>query len=200
VAAAIGAHPELYGGTVTLGDDLNRIAAVAAGLAGGEERVGAVLAAEPAAGVRAYVCAFEDGDGARSWLVLDDTGTALGERATVRAAVTIAALCEIAAESAAGGDLDELRARLVALRLTEAPPGIEEAEAALSNLERAVATPPQLATPARLDEIGQATRRLELALDPISGSPFAAAMRSAQAAVEELVREVESRYRVDLID
>jgi hypothetical protein len=183
---------------VTISDDLDRIAAVATGLATDGERVDAVLAAEPALGERAYLCAFGDGDGARSWIVLDDTGAVVARRAAVRAAVTIAALCEVAAESA-GGDLDELRAQLVALRLTESPPGIEEAEAALARLQRVVGTPPRLATPRLLDEIGEAARGLELALDPTSASAFAVAMRAAQGAVEELAREVEAGYRVDLI-
>ena len=55
-----------------------------------------------------------------------------------------------------GGDLDELRSQLVALRLTEAPAGIEEAEEAALELQRTIGAPPQLATPARLDEIGAA--------------------------------------------
>ena len=40
--------------------------------------------------------------------------------------------------------------------------------------------------------------RLERALDPTVASPFAAAMRSAQAVVDELWREVELSYRVAL--
>jgi hypothetical protein len=38
--------------------------------------------------------------------------------------------------------------------------------------------------------------RLERALDPTVPSPFAAAMRSAQAVVDELWQEVEVGYRV----
>ena len=86
-----------------------------------------------------------------------------------------------------------------ALRESEAPDGIEEAEEAVRALQRTIGTPPHLATPARLDEIGVATRRLEQALDPLAGSPFAGAMRSASAAVEELTAEVEATYRVELI-
>ena len=59
--------------------------------------------------------------------------------------------------------------------------------------------PPVLATPARLDEIGAATRRLEVALGgAVQGSPFAAAMKGASEVVEALQREVEGAYRVDL--
>jgi hypothetical protein len=183
---------------VTLEAELERVASAAAELAGRGERVAAVLAAEPASGRRAYLCAYEDGEGARSWLVLDAAGAVVTSRTDVRDAVTIAALCEVAVESAAGGDLDELRAQLVALRLTEAPAGIDEAEEAVAALQQVVGSPPQVASPARLDEIGAAVRRLELALDPTAGSPFAAAMRSAQGAVEELSREVEGTYRADL--
>ena len=51
---------------------------------------------------------------------------------------------------------------------------------------------------ARLDEIGVATRRLEQELDPGGASPFAAALKSAQGAVQELQREVEAGYLVEL--
>lgn len=178
-----------------LATDIERIAGVAAGLAPDGAGVAAVLPAEPTPGTRAYVCAFAcDGDATRSWVVLDEAGRTVTGRRAVRAAVSIAALCEIAAESAAGGDLDELLAQLVAVRVTEAPEGVEEAEAAVRELQRVLGTPPHRATPERLDEIGAATRRLELALDPAAGSPFAVAMRGAQGVVEELLREVESDY------
>ena len=180
-----------------LAADLERIAVSAAAHADGDA-LAAVLAAEPAAGVRRYVCAFERADGVRAWLVLDRDGRSVTNRRDVRDAVSIAALCEIAAESAFPGDLDELRAQLVALRLTESPAGIDEAEEAALALQHALGVPPQLATPSRLDAIGAATRRLELALDPAAPSPFAAAMQAAQAAVEELLRDVEAVYHVEL--
>ena len=59
--------------------------------------------------------------------------------------------------------------------------------------------PPALATPARLDAIGAATRELELALGgAVEGSPFAAAMRSASEVVAALLRDVEGAYRAPL--
>ena len=109
-------------------------------------------------GERIYLCAFErtaaGGPGSRS------TRTASRSRSAgrVRDAVSIVALCELAEETAAGGDLDELRAQLVALRVTENPPGIDEAEEAALELQRVLGAPPALATPARLDAIGVATR------------------------------------------
>jgi hypothetical protein len=104
-------------------------------------------------------------------------------------------LCEVAEEAAFPGDLDELRAQLVALRITEAPDGIEEAEAAARDLQHVLGTPPQLATAQRLDEIGQAARRLETALDPTASSPFSAAMRSAAQVADALWADVERAYR-----
>jgi hypothetical protein len=181
-------------------DDVERIGAAAAALARNGERLAAVLPAEPDPGRRLYVCAFEQEAVERSWLVLDHDAAPIADRTAVRDAVTMAALCELAAEHAALGDLDELRAQLVALRLTEAPPGIDEAEAAAADLQRTIGAPPQLASPDRLDAIGAAVRRLELALDPTAPSPFAAAMQSAQGAVDEIVREVESAYRAELGD
>jgi hypothetical protein len=183
---------------VALRDDLERIAGVAATLVGEGERVAAVLPAEPARGARGYLCAYEDDDGNRSWLALDDVGRAVTERRELRDVVSIAALCEIAEENAGGGDLDALAVRLEALRGTGRDDEIAEALEAIGALRHELGVPPQLATPARLDAIGVATRRLEIALDPAAGSPFAAAMRTAQGAVDELTREVEARYRVEL--
>jgi hypothetical protein len=188
----------LYPAAVSLLADLERIAAIAAASAPEGATVSAVLAAEPAAGVRGYLCAFEGENGARSWLVLDEQGDVVSARRDVRDVVAIAALCEIAEESAFGGDLDELLSQLVALRLTENPAGIDEAEDAVRALQRVIGTPPHLATPARLDELGSATRRLEQALDPVAASPFTAALKASQGTLDELQREVEQGYLVPL--
>lgn len=184
---------------MTLLDELERIAVAAAAHVPEQGSVEAVLAAEPTPGQRRYVCSFAVGEAGRAWLVLDAVGVPVIERRAVRDAVAIAALCEVAEESAAGGDLDELLSRLVALRLTEAPAGIDEAEEAVRALQRLLGAPPHLASPARLDEIGHAVRRVEAALDPVAPSPFAAAMKAAQGAVAALAREVESTYRAELV-
>jgi hypothetical protein len=159
----------------------------------------AVLAAEATPGSRLYLCAFEEADGGRTWLALDADGVPVADRRRVREAVSIVALCELAEETAGGGDLDELRSQLAALRMTESPPGIEEAEAAALELQRVLGAPPVLATPARLDEIGIATHRLEQVLGgPTQGSPFAAAMKGAGVVVEALWGDVERAYRMPL--
>lgn len=177
-----------------LREELGRIAGVAAGFAGPGERVTGVLAAEPAAGERVYLCAFEGPEG-RAWLALDSAGRPLESRALVREAASIAALCELAGETAGGGDLEELRSRLVALRLTEHPLGVEDAEEAALALEAVVGAPPHVASPAYLDEIGAATRRLEVALGTNGTSPFAEAMKRGVAAVEALAAEIEAGYK-----
>ena len=82
--------------------------------------------------------------------------------------------------------------------MREAPEGIEDGGGGRARAARRLGEPPQLATPARLDEIGTATRRLEQELDPGGASPFSAALKSAQGAVSELQREVEAGYLVDL--
>jgi hypothetical protein len=169
---------------------------VAAGLAAPGEALSAVLPTEAHRGGRLYLCAFESETGERSWVGLDGDAQPVLERSALRDAVSIAALCELAEEIAAGGDLDDLLAQLVALRLTESPEGIEEAEAAVLELQRAIGAPPALATPARLDAIGAATRRLELALGGASqGSPFAHTMRGAGEVVDSLTADVERSYR-----
>lgn len=181
-----------------LADELARIADLATAHGAPGDRVSAVIATEPSPGRRVYLCAFDGADGYRSWIAVDGEGAAVTSRRELREAVTVAVLCEVATDAAGGGDLDDLLARLVELREAEAPAGIEDAEDAARALQAVLAEPPQLATPARLDEIGAATRRLEHELDPTSSSPFAAAMRSSQSAVAELEREIEAGYRAPL--
>ena len=179
---------------MALREELERIAGIAATFAEPDEELAGVLAAEPDRGRRLYLCAFRR-DESRTWLVLDPSGNPVERRLEVREAASIAALCELAAESAGGGDLEELRRQLVALRLREDPPGIDEAEEAALALERALGQPPRLATPAYLDEVGAATTRLELALGEDGGSPFAAAMKQGLAVVDALAAEVEAEYK-----
>lgn len=177
--------------------ELEGIAAAAERFAAPGETVSGLLATEPAPEVRVYLCAFESAEG-RSWLALDEAGEPVERRALVRDAASIAALVELAADAAGGGQLDELRSQLVSLRLRENPPGIDEAEEAALALEHVVGAPPRLATPALLDEIGAATRRLELALGTSGGSPFAEAMKAGTATVEALVAEIEAQYKAPL--
>lgn len=179
---------------MTVAGDIERIAGL---LGPAAETLTGMLVAEPAPGDRTYLCAFED-EGARTWLAVTDDGTPVADRRRVRDAVWIAALCEVAADLAFPGDLEELRGQLLQVRMTEAPPGIEEAEAAALALERVLGAPPHVASPERLDAVGTAARQLETALDPTQPSPFAASMQGAQAAVEELVKEVEGAYRIPL--
>lgn len=185
---------------MALADDLVEIRALAAAHGAEGEVVSAVIPAEPTPGDRVYLCTFDGADGLRSWLAVDVSGTPVVSRRRLREAVSISALCEVAAESAGGGDLDALLDRLREVRETEAPEGIEDAEKAARALRDLVGVPPQLATPDRLDEIGAATRRLEQALESDGGSPFSATIQSAQGAVSELQREVEAGYRLPLDD
>jgi hypothetical protein len=182
---------------VELQAELDAIAAAAAPHAVPGEALSGVLPTEPEPGQRVYLCSF-DGSGSRSWLALDADGKPLRERRLVRAAVSIAALCELAEEAAGGGRLEDLRAQLLSLRLTENPEGIEDAEEAALELERTIGAPPRLATPAHLDAIGVATRRLEHALGEMAGSPFAAAMQQAIAVVGELETDVLGGYKLEL--
>jgi hypothetical protein len=178
----------------SLAEDLDRIAAAAESFAAVGERVAGILAAEPLDRGRVYLCAYEAGD-ERTWLALDGDGAPVADRHTVREAAQLAGLCEVAEESAGGGDVDDLIARLAEIRAHEAPPGIEEAEAAARALAAALEPGPRLATTAYLDRLGGASRRLEQALGDNTGSPFAAAMQAALPAIEELAAEVERTYK-----
>ncbi|MGE5275089.1 MAG: hypothetical protein ACM3QU_15170 [Verrucomicrobiota bacterium] len=179
-----------------LQDELERVAAAASALAGPNETLESVIPTEPAPGARVYLCAYSGP--LRTWAAVDAGGRVVTERARVRAAVSIAALCELAEESAAGGKLEELRQQLVALRITEHPEGIQEAEDAALALERTIEPPPRLASPAYLDAVGVAVRRLELALGESMSSPFGETMKHASAVVDELELDVEAGYKADL--
>jgi hypothetical protein len=176
---------------MALTDDLARIAAAAQALAGPGEQVTGVLAAEPLDVGRVYLCAYDSG----AWVVLDDAGGALDDLRVVKDAAQLAALCEVAADLGGGDDLAELRVRLRELRETDAPEGIEEAEAAAAAVAAALGDDPRVATTEFLDRIGALQRQLEVALGTASVSPFATALQQALPAVEELAADVERNYK-----
>jgi hypothetical protein len=181
---------------MTVAKDVDRIASAAAGFAAPGEELAGVLVAETL-GRRVYLCAFESPTGT-AWLALDDGAKPLTETRLVREAASLAALCEVAEESAGGGHLPELRARLAELRETDRPLGIDEAEAAAGSLAEILQDEPRVASGAYLDAIGSASRRLEQALGESGASPFAAAMQSALGSVEELTEDVERNYKLSL--
>lgn len=180
---------------MALTDDLDRIGAAAQALAGPGERVIGVVAAEPLGAPRVYLCAYDTGDGAHAWLALDDDGRPVADLRRVRDAAQLAALCEVAADTAGGEELDELRLRLRELREREAPPGIEEAEAAAAAVAEELAAEPRVATTEFLDRLGALARRLEHTLGTDAASPFGTAMQQALGAVEELAADVERNYK-----
>jgi hypothetical protein len=179
---------------MAVAEDVERVAGAAAAFAGPGEQLSGVLVAETL-GRRVYLCAFEAAEG-HSWLALDGDARPLTERRLVREAASLAALCEVAEESAGGGHLPELRARLAELRETDRPEGIEEAEAAASSLAETLQQEPRVASGAYLDAIGSASQRLEQALGESGASPFAAAMQAALGSVEELADAVERSYKI----
>lgn len=178
--------------------ELARAAGAALVFAGPGEELAGVVAAEPAPGRRVYLCAFRADGEQVGWVALDGSGAPVEDRSAVREAASIVALCELAEESAGGGDLEQLRSRLMTLRLTEQPAGVEEAEVAALELERTLGSPPRVATPAWLDAVGAATQAFERALGDAGPSPFASAMRSGVEAVERFVRDVETGYKLSL--
>jgi hypothetical protein len=183
---------------VSLEADLARIAEAAAAYAEDGETLVGVVPAEPAPGLRLYLCAYQLSSGETSWIVVDDEGNPVSERRLVREAASIAALCEVASETAAGGDLDELRSQLAQLRATEDMEGIDEAEKAVDALQAVIGSPPVLASPKRLDAIGEATRRLEEALGESADSPFTHVMRGAAESVQAFTADIEATYKRDV--
>jgi hypothetical protein len=182
---------------VGLNEEIEKIAEVARAYAAEGEGLAAVIPAEPGIGTRVFLCAFTSGSD-RSWLALDSGAQPVSDRALLRDAVSIAALCELAEESAGGGSLDELRARLEELASVEGAALAGDAEAALTRLEAVLEASPRIASPAYLDGIGAATRNLEQALGEVAASPFAEAMKQGSVAVEGLSAEVEGSYKLPL--
>ncbi len=181
---------------MTVVEDVGRIASAAAAFAQPGEDLAGVLVAETL-GRRVYLCAFESAEG-RNWLALSAEAEPVTDGRLVREAASLAALCEVAEESAGGGHLPELRARLAELRETDNPDGIEEAEAAAAALAETLRQEPRVASGAYLDALGSASRRLEQALGESGASPFAAAMQGALGSVEELAADVEGNYKIPL--
>jgi hypothetical protein len=177
--------------------EIGAVSEAAATFAAEGESLTGVVPAEPTTGERVYLCSFE-GDGARRWLLLDGAGQPVGEGRLVREAVSMAVLVELAEESAGGGDVTALRARLAELRATENPEGIEEAESAAAELEGALRAPPRVASAEYLDALGLAATKLERALGSVGDSPFAAAMKAGMHAVDAFADEVEAGYKVPL--
>ena len=181
---------------MTVAEEVGRIESAAAAFAQPGEELTGVLVAETL-GRRVYLCAFESAEG-RAWLALGADSKPLTEGRLVREAASLAALCEVAEESAGGGHLPELRARLAELRETDNPDGIEEAEAAAASLAETLQPEPRIASGAYLDALGSASRRLEQALGESGASPFAAAMQASLGSVEELAADVEGNYKIPL--
>ena len=184
-----------------LGQQLERVAGAALAWAAEEETIVAVIPAEPGPGLLVFLIAFEtlgSPEVPRTWVALDRDAQRVAAWSTVREAVSIAAMCEVAEEVAGGGDLDELRSQLVGLRLIENPPGIDEALVAVGVLECALGRPPRVASPAYLDAVGIAVRGLERALGELGQSPFIEAMKQAPTAIEALTREVEAGLKTRL--
>jgi hypothetical protein len=98
---------------MALDQELRRIAEVAVTYCRDGEELAGIVPAEPAAGVRVYLCAYRDGE-ETSWLVLNADASPVEDRSVVRDAVSIAALYELA-EEVAGEDESVARGATPAL-------------------------------------------------------------------------------------
>jgi hypothetical protein len=88
---------------VSLDEELRRVAEVAVTYCRDGEELAGIVPAEPGSGGRVYLCAYRDG-AETSWLVLDANGKPVDDRALVKDAVSIAALCELAEEADGSGN------------------------------------------------------------------------------------------------
>jgi hypothetical protein len=176
---------------MALEQELNAVAKAAGSFVEAEEELTAVVPAEPAPGLRVYLCAFSRGD-ELAWLALRDDGSPLADRVLLRDAVSIVGLCELAEENAGGGEPSLLGDLL-------AGAGLGEARAAAEALRDTIADAPRVASIPYLDAIGTAASRLERALGNAGPSPFAQAMQAGAGAIDELVSDVERAYKRPLV-
>ena len=178
---------------MTVAEEVERIAGAAAAFADAGEELAGVLVAETL-GRRVYLCAFESAEGHAGSLFGDDGGAARPSGDSCAEAASLAALCEVAEESAGGGHLPELRARLAELRETANPEGIEEAEAAAAALAETLQPEPRVASGDYLDALGSASRRLEQAL----GESGRLSLRGGDAGCARVGRGARRRRRAQL--
>jgi hypothetical protein len=127
---------------MALDRELRRIAEVAVTYCRDGEELAGIVPAEPAVGVRLYVCAYRDGE-ETSWLVFAADGSPIDDRSQIRDAVSIAALYELAEEAAGQADGEEPRvatpAELDALgRSAEVVEAIKQGTATIDELLRGV--------------------------------------------------------------
>lgn len=111
---------------MALDQELRRIAEVAVTYCRDGEELAGIIPAEPAVGVRLYVCAYRDGD-ETSWLVLTADGSPVEDRSLVRDAVSIAALYELAEEATGAPDEDARVASPALLDSLSGSPNVAEA-------------------------------------------------------------------------
>ncbi len=154
---------------MSLQAELEQAATAAAAHALEGERVAAVMPAEPVPGVRVYVAAFESGAGL-AYLALDGDRQPVSDTSLVRDAVSLIALAERAEEVSAGIDAESIGGRFneLATRLDGLDPAAADAARAVAAAALAVAqlvSGLRLATPAYLDQLGQAAGALGAALD-----------------------------------
>jgi hypothetical protein len=155
---------------VTLAEELERAAEAAAHHAEPQERVAAVMVAEPGRGARVYVVALEREE-THAYLALDSDLVPTDDRRLVRDAVTMIGLAELAEEISGAIAADELDRVFADAERSLAESGHDQAgEAAaavrdaLSQLASA-AEGPRVATPGYLDRVGAAAVTLGAALE-----------------------------------
>ena len=107
-----------------------------------DEELAGIVPAEPASGVRLYVCAYRDGE-VGSWLVLNAESEPVADRSLVRDAVSIAALYELAEEVAGPGGEDEPRVATPA-RLDSLGTSVEDQAAFVEAMKQATGTVEEL--------------------------------------------------------
>jgi hypothetical protein len=120
---------------MALDQELRRIAEVAVTYCRDGEDLAGIIPAEPAAGLRLYVCAYRDGE-ETGWLVLRADGSPVEDRSLVRDAISIAALYELAEEATGSAD-EEARVASPALldELSGSPNAVEAIKSATGTVD-----------------------------------------------------------------
>lgn len=155
---------------MTLAEELELAAEVAAEHAEPTERVAAVMAAEPGSGSRVYVVALEREEN-HAYLALDGNLVPTDDRRLVRDAVTMIGLAELAEEVSGAVAADELDGLFADAERRLADAGDEDAAESAAAVRSALAElsvaaeGPRVATPGYLDRVGAAAMTLGAVLE-----------------------------------
>ena len=134
----------------------------------------------------------------KSWLALDADRAPVRDRRVLRDAVSIAAMGEVAEETAGRRASAQAARPARGAPQDREPRGHRRVGGGDRRAERPLDDEVRVASPAYLDEVGVAARRIELALGESGASPLSEAMKQAGLTIDGLAADIEAHYKLPL--